>query len=70
MVRAVNVAGPAVMRLLGRDRGGIAGRKAAIRTVPPMQVKRQAPLDERSWRVIELALGFVALLAAFALNGR
>jgi hypothetical protein len=35
-----------------------------------MQTKRPVPLDERSWRVIELALGFVALLATFALNGR
>ena len=38
--------------------------------MPPMQTKRPIPLDERSWRVIELVLGFVALMAALALNGR
>jgi hypothetical protein len=35
-----------------------------------MQANQPIAHDERSWRVIELVLGFVALLAAFALNGR
>ncbi len=38
--------------------------RAAMRANGPSRV------DERSWRVLELVLGAVALLAAFALNGR